>query len=131
MKPYPFSELNHLTVPVAICPSPPCQLRERARRRVAPSRLAQVLARQCSFSLVEPRVKPLLRGVFHEAGFVLAVALAVPLALSAESGRALASAIVFSSCLAACFGASALYHRSEEHTSELQSPVHLVCRLLL
>jgi hemolysin III len=60
---------------------------------------------------VEPRVKPLLRGVFHEAGFVLAVALAVPLALSAESGRALASAIVFSSCLAACFGASALYHR--------------------
>src|SRR5438876_2344997 len=25
----------------------------------------------------------------------------------------------------------ALAHRSEEHTSELQSPVHLVCRLLL
>src|SRR5438876_5403640 len=24
-----------------------------------------------------------------------------------------------------------LYERSEEHTSELQSPVHLVCRLLL
>src|SRR5580765_5512188 len=24
-----------------------------------------------------------------------------------------------------------LLHRSEEHTSELQSPVHLVCRLLL
>src|SRR5690348_18224646 len=24
-----------------------------------------------------------------------------------------------------------LMHRSEEHTSELQSPVHLVCRLLL
>src|SRR5690348_17676001 len=24
-----------------------------------------------------------------------------------------------------------LYSRSEEHTSELQSPVHLVCRLLL
>src|SRR5690348_18017772 len=24
-----------------------------------------------------------------------------------------------------------LFHRSEEHTSELQSPVHLVCRLLL
>src|SRR5690348_18469265 len=27
--------------------------------------------------------------------------------------------------------ASGLYGRSEEHTSELQSPVHLVCRLLL
>src|SRR5690348_18010270 len=24
-----------------------------------------------------------------------------------------------------------VHHRSEEHTSELQSPVHLVCRLLL
>src|SRR5690348_17381330 len=27
-----------------------------------------------------------------------------------------------------CFS---VLHRSEEHTSELQSPVHLVCRLLL
>src|SRR5438876_6291076 len=27
--------------------------------------------------------------------------------------------------------ADRLRHRSEEHTSELQSPVHLVCRLLL
>jgi hemolysin III len=60
---------------------------------------------------VEPRVKPLLRGVFHEAGFYAAVALSVPLALSAEPGKPLAAAIVFSSCLALCFGASALYHR--------------------
>src|SRR5690348_18050925 len=28
-------------------------------------------------------------------------------------------------------GPPAQVHRSEEHTSELQSPVHLVCRLLL
>src|SRR5690348_17357384 len=28
-------------------------------------------------------------------------------------------------------GGLARSHRSEEHTSELQSPVHLVCRLLL
>src|SRR5438876_5851846 len=27
--------------------------------------------------------------------------------------------------------AQCVVHRSEEHTSELQSPVHLVCRLLL
>src|SRR5438552_5991999 len=38
--------------------------------------------------------------------------------------------------LAACtrpdpFHGAALLHRSEEHTSELQSPDHLVCRLLL
>src|SRR5690348_18168493 len=30
-----------------------------------------------------------------------------------------------------CAGAAARVPRSEEHTSELQSPVHLVCRLLL
>src|SRR5690348_17567340 len=28
-------------------------------------------------------------------------------------------------------GVTSTYGRSEEHTSELQSPVHLVCRLLL
>src|SRR6185312_12559372 len=57
------------------------------------------------------RVKPRLRGVFHEIGFYAALGLAVPLAVTAEPGRARLSAIVFSSCLAGCFGASALYHR--------------------
>jgi hemolysin III len=60
---------------------------------------------------MEVRVKPRLRGVFHEGGFYAAVALAVPLALMAEPGRGRVSAIVFSACLAGCFGASALYHR--------------------
>src|SRR5580765_6230284 len=31
MNPYPLSPLNHLTVPVAISKSPPCQRNERAR----------------------------------------------------------------------------------------------------
>lgn len=57
------------------------------------------------------RVKPRLRGVFHELGFYAALGLAVPLALTADPGRARLSAIVFSACLAGCFGASALYHR--------------------
>jgi hemolysin III len=57
------------------------------------------------------RVKPRLRGVFHEVGFYVAVALAIPLTLAADPGRARISAIVFSSCLAGCFGVSALYHR--------------------
>jgi len=57
------------------------------------------------------RVKPRLRGVFHELGFYVALVLAFPLVLTAEPGRARLSAIVFSSCLAVCFGASALYHR--------------------
>lgn len=60
---------------------------------------------------MEVRVKPRLRGVFHEGGFYAAVLLAVPLALMAEPGRGRVSAIVFSACLAGCFGASALYHR--------------------
>src|SRR5947208_12982458 len=36
-------------------------------------------------------------------------------------------------CVASAFGVidSATHGRSEEHTSELQSPDHLVCRLLL
>lgn len=57
------------------------------------------------------RVKPKLRGVFHELGFYAAIALGVPLVLTAEHGRARIAAIAFASCLAGCFGASALYHR--------------------
>jgi len=60
---------------------------------------------------MEPRVKPVLRGVFHEVGFFLVLVLSVPLALTADGGKARLAAIVFSACLAACFGASALYHR--------------------
>jgi hemolysin III len=44
-------------------------------------------------------------------GFFIVLLLAVPLVVTAESGRARLAAIVFSACLAACFGASALYHR--------------------
>ena len=58
-----------------------------------------------------PRVKPRLRGVFHELAFFAAVGVGIPLALTAEPGKARLSAIVFASCVAVCFGASALYHR--------------------
>jgi len=57
------------------------------------------------------RVKPRLRGVFHELGFYSAVACAIPLVITADPGKARISAIVFSVCLAGCFGASAIYHR--------------------
>ena len=56
-------------------------------------------------------VKPRLRGVFHEFGFYVALGLGIPLALTADPGRARLSAIVFAACVALCFGASALYHR--------------------
>lgn len=58
-----------------------------------------------------PPVKPRLRGVFHELGFYTALGLGLLLVLESEPGRARISAIVFASCLAGCFGVSALYHR--------------------
>src|SRR5213592_3408150 len=57
------------------------------------------------------RVKPRLRGVFHELGFYAALGVGVALVLTAQDGRARASAVIFSGCVAACFGASSLYHR--------------------
>ena len=57
------------------------------------------------------RVKPRLRGVFHEIAFFTFLVLAVPLVWSAHEGKARFSALVFSICVALCFGASALYHR--------------------
>jgi hemolysin III len=56
-------------------------------------------------------VKPRLRGVFHELGFFAAIGLGVPLVLTAHAGKARLAAIVFATCVAGCFGASALYHR--------------------
>jgi hemolysin III len=60
---------------------------------------------------VPPRVKPRLRGVFHEVAFYVAIGVGIALVLTASPGRARLSAIVFASCVAACFGFSALYHR--------------------
>jgi hemolysin III len=56
-------------------------------------------------------VKPKLRGVFHEFGFYAAVGFGALLVLTAEPGKPRISAIAFASCLAGCFGTSALYHR--------------------
>jgi hemolysin III len=58
-----------------------------------------------------PRVKPRLRGVFHELGFYVALGLGFALVSTAEGGRARVAAVVFSACVIICFGASALYHR--------------------
>ena len=56
-------------------------------------------------------VKPKLRGVFHELGFYAAVAVGVAVGVTAEPGRARMAGLIFASCVVACFGASALYHR--------------------
>jgi hemolysin III len=57
------------------------------------------------------RIKPKLRGVFHEAGFYAALAAGAAMVVTAEPGRGRAAALIFSSCVALCFGTSALYHR--------------------
>ena len=56
-------------------------------------------------------VKPKLRGVFHELGFYAAAVIGVVLVLTAQPGRAQTAAAIFAACVAACFGASAVYHR--------------------
>jgi hemolysin III len=56
-------------------------------------------------------VKPKLRGVFHEVGFYAACAVGVVLVVTAGAGKARIAGAIFAGCVAACFGASALYHR--------------------
>jgi len=57
------------------------------------------------------RVKPKLRGRFHELGFYAALVLGAGLIATADDGRPRAAAAVFAGSVAFCFGASALYHR--------------------
>jgi hemolysin III len=58
-----------------------------------------------------PLAKPRLRGVLHQAAFVVSLALAPLLIFGADGGRARVAASVFAASVAACFGTSALYHR--------------------
>jgi hemolysin III len=62
-------------------------------------------------AVAPPRVKPKLRGVFHELAFIVAVGCGVALSITADEGKPRLAAIIFGTCVAACFGASALYHR--------------------
>ena len=57
------------------------------------------------------RVKPKLRGIFHELAFYSSLGLGFALVLTADDGRPRIAATVFAACVAGCFGASALYHR--------------------
>ena len=57
------------------------------------------------------RVKPRLRGVFHELGFYVAIGLGAGLVATADDARERAAAAVFAGSVVFCFGASALYHR--------------------
>jgi hemolysin III len=55
--------------------------------------------------------RPLLRGVIHQAGFVVSLVVGTLLIVGADGARGHIAAAVFASSVAICFGASALYHR--------------------
>jgi hemolysin III len=55
--------------------------------------------------------KPLLRGVLHQAGFSVSLVVGTLLIVGADGARRQLAAAVFAGSVAACFGASALYHR--------------------
>jgi hemolysin III len=56
-------------------------------------------------------VKPRLRGVLHEQGFYVSIALGIALVAAASSQRALIAALVFALSVSGLLGVSALYHR--------------------
>jgi hemolysin III len=58
-----------------------------------------------------PSVRPLLRGVLHQAGFVVALAVGILLVLNTHDARQSVAAGVFATSVAVMLGLSALYHR--------------------
>jgi hemolysin III len=59
----------------------------------------------------EVRVKPRLRGVFHQYAFFVSLGSGTVLVLLAATARASVAAAVYAVSVAALFGVSALYHR--------------------
>lgn len=55
--------------------------------------------------------KPSLRGVSHEVAFYVSLVAGPALVWAAPAGRAVGATLVYTVCLAALFGLSALYHR--------------------
>jgi hemolysin III len=62
-------------------------------------------------STVPALPRPLLRGVLHQAGFSVSLVVGTLLIVGADGAREHVAAAVFGGSVAACFGASALYHR--------------------
>ena len=59
----------------------------------------------------EQRVKPRLRGVFHQYAFFVSLASGALLVLLAATARASVAAAIYAASVSALFGVSALYHR--------------------
>jgi hemolysin III len=73
----------------------------------SPSRGLQVSTATVS----EVRVKPRLRGVFHQYAFFVSLASGTLLVLLAATTRASVAAAIYAASVSALFGVSALYHR--------------------
>jgi hemolysin III len=73
----------------------------------SPSRGLQVPAATVS----EVRVKPRLRGVFHQYAFFVSLASGTLLVLLAATTKASVAAAIYAASVSALFGVSALYHR--------------------
>jgi hemolysin III len=64
-----------------------------------------------SAAVPEVRVKPRLRGVFHQYAFFISLVGGILLVLLAATARATLAAAVYAASVSALFGVSALYHR--------------------
>jgi hemolysin III len=58
-----------------------------------------------------PEGRPLLRGVLHELAFMASLVVGTLLIVASDGTRRHVAAAAFAGSVAACFGASALYHR--------------------
>ena len=65
---------------------------------------------------LDPALKPRLRGVSHAWAFFVSLVLGVALVLVARNGPALAAAVIYAVSVAALFGTSATYHRTNWRT---------------
>src|SRR3989442_12036999 len=104
MTPFPVVLILVPATSTALPPTPPPA---RERSPVSFGALSVQMSKRIAAGLDKPR----LGGVLNQAAFVVAVALAPLLIVTADGGRARFAAAVFAGSVAACFGASALYHR--------------------
>jgi hemolysin III len=69
-----------------------------------------------STGLIDPSGKPRLRGVSHQWAFFVSLFTGLTLVLLAPSGKATLATAIYSVSVAALFGTSALYHRTNWRT---------------
>ena len=82
-----------------------------SRRPTRPRKPVNDQTREAAGPIPAAIARPLLRGVLHHVAFWVALGAGVLLVAAADGGRRRLASAVFAASVAACFGASALYHR--------------------